>query len=135
MMAKFAWAAALTLGLSACAGDDVAPKEPVNDTPTIVPDAPGDAGETAEKPAGAGQAGGEATPEKAEAGKPVAAPASTAGGEKTVIPGALNVRSAGSMTGAVVRTLPKGAKVQVQSCEKGWCKIGENEFVGARHLE
>jgi uncharacterized protein YgiM (DUF1202 family) len=124
----------LTLALSACASDEVATsQEPVaNEAPPVIPDAPGDAGETSPKPAGQGQAGEVAATPQAPA---AAAPAPAAVGDKTVVPGALNVRSGPGMDQPVVRTIPKGAKVQTQSCALGWCKIGESEYVGSKHLE
>lgn len=130
MIGKLGWATALMLALSACAGDEQPVQEPVSgDGAATIPDAPG--GETSEKPAGAGQAA---------AAAPAATPTETAStpaaaGEKSVVPGALNVRQEPSMESPVVRVLQQGAKVSVQSCDKGWCKIGEGEFVGARHLQ
>lgn len=127
MLVRLGWTAALVMALTACAGDDAAPKEPVEEGTPAIPDTPG--GEAAEKPAGAGQAG-EA---KAPAAKAEAAPA--APGERTVATGALNVRSAPGMSSNVVRVLKGGERVKPISCEKGWCKLAEGEFVGEKNLK
>ena len=128
MLRSFVCVAVMALPVVACSGDP-APTDPVVAGDAAIPDAPGSSGETTEKPAGEGQAGeaaAVAAPKKAEA---------SASDEKIVAAGALNVRNAPTMTGAVVRTLSKGAKVQATNCAKGWCQIGEGEFVGAKHLQ
>lgn len=135
MMGRSLGAFAMILALSACADDGPGPQETVvsdGETPAI-PDVPGDAGETAPKPAGQGQAGVVASDTQAAA--PSQASPAAAMDEKTVKPGAVNVRSGPGMDQAVIRTLPQGAKVQVRSCARGWCQVGENEYIGARQLE
>lgn len=133
MLVRLGLAAALVLTLTACAGDDAAPKEPVDEASPVIPDSPGDGGETAEKPAGAGQAGAAAEAGAKPAAKVEAVPA--APGERTVATGALNVRSGASMTSSVVRVLKGGERVKPVSCEKGWCKLAEGEFVGEKNLK
>lgn len=127
-----------------CSGDEKAAEEPVAPTAEAkVPDSPGDAGQTAEKPAGEGAAD-DATAEAPAAVEKSTSPApdhaevketGTEGGEMTVASGALNVRSGAGMKNGVVRVLKKGEKVTVSSCDKGWCKLAEGEFVSKKFLQ
>lgn len=120
--------------LAGCTGGEEA-KEPVaaDDKPPTIPDIPGDSGESAEKPAGTGQAG-----EVAEKSQPnvEAARASqpTAGEPGTVNSGALNVRSGPGMKYEVVRVLQKGEKVTLSDCGAVWCKIADGQYVSRRFI-
>lgn len=125
-----------------CSGDEKAAEEPVAPAADAkLPDSPGDAGQTAEKPAGEGQANADAPPPPVEkstspaAEVKEAAPAPAAAGEMTVNAGALNVRSGPGTKNGVVRVLKKGEKVSPASCDKGWCKLGEGEFVSKKYLK
>ncbi len=135
MLTRMAMIAAVFL-LGACTGDDAAPQEPVQAGETAVPDAPG--GETAEKPAGEGEAG--ALPAKEKSTSPAAAVAAAAregeggDGPMVVTSGALSVRSGGGMKHPVVRTIQKGEKVDAKNCGSVWCEIGPNEFVSKKFL-
>lgn len=139
MLLRFCAALLLTMAWSCSGDDDQAPKEPVaTEAPAKVPDSPGDAGQTTEKPAGEGQAAEtppaveKSTAPAVEPVKETAAPA--AAGDMVVKAGALNVRSGAGMKNAVVRVLKKGEKVSPQSCDKGWCKLAEGEFVSKKYL-
>lgn len=137
---EFVWMALTAVALVNCAGNSAQTQEPVDDSKApAIPDAPGDAGETAPKAAGVGQAGGasNAPGSSAVSATAAAAPAAPApaAGERTVIPGALNVRQEPKMDSPVVGKLMKGEKVTVTSCDKYWCKIGDGKFVGAKHLQ
>lgn len=57
----------------------------------------------------------------------VARPANAATREVTAIQA--NVRSEPAMSGAILRTLPKGALVQVWQSENGWFRIGDRDGV------
>jgi hypothetical protein len=143
-------AMAVTPYLWSCSGDDnQAPKEPVaaeQDT-NKVPDNPGTSGEAAAtKPAGAGQANADqaampATPEKSTPDTAAAANTTptpqekaAAEGEMMVKAGALNVRKGPGTKNPVVRTLKRGEKVSPMSCDKGWCKLADNEYVSKKYL-
>jgi predicted chitinase len=47
---------------------------------------------------------------------------------------ALNVRSAPSTSGTILRTLAQGASVNVISTSNGWSQIGNSEYVSATYL-
>lgn len=123
-----------------CSGDDKAAEEPVAPTEEAkIPDSPGDAGTTAEKPAGEGAA---ATTEEPAPVEKSTSPATaevketgTGGGEMTVTAGALNVRSGAGMKNGVVRVLKRGEKVSTAGCTKGWCKLSEGEYASAKYLK
>lgn len=148
MILRLGLAAALSLMMWGCSGDEEKAQEPVaaeGGDAAKMPDAPG-AGETAEKPAGEGAADQAATnpmdaakeaaeKAKAAAETPAPAPAATAGGESMVVKaGALNVRAGMGTKHKVVRTLKKGETVAVAECTKGWCKVGDNEYVSKKYL-
>jgi N-acetylmuramoyl-L-alanine amidase len=127
----------------ACSDEPETPKEPVA-AEQKVPDNPGgEAGEAAAKAAGAGQADAAAPapaaePEKSVAAEPAPAPApaeKAAAGEMVVKAGALNVRNGPGTKHAVVRTLKRGETVSPVSCDKGWCKLAENEYVSKKYLK
>jgi uncharacterized protein YgiM (DUF1202 family) len=48
---------------------------------------------------------------------------------------ALRVRSQPSTSGSTLRTLAKGASVNVISTSNGWSKIGNGQFVSAQYLK
>lgn len=139
---------ALMLPLTwSCSGDeDQKPKEPVA-AEQKVPDQPGmpaaPSGESeAAKPAGEGQAAAEAAPAAAAAAaepeKSVAPteamPAASSQGDMVVKSGALNVRQSPGTKSPVVRQLKRGEHVAPVSCEKGWCKLAEGEYVSKKFL-
>jgi uncharacterized protein YgiM (DUF1202 family) len=128
-------AALLLMMTWSCSGDEPAAEEPVAPTEEAkVPDSPGDAGQTAEKPAGEGDATAEA-PAPVEKSTSPEVKETGVGSEMTVTAGALNVRSGPGMSHGVVRVLKKGEKVNASDCGKGWCKIGEGEYAGAKYLQ
>lgn len=120
---------------AACAGSQA--EEPVSiESSPRVPDAPGDAGETAEKPAGEGQANGAPAPQGTPS-QPAVQSSPTPGDASTGVMVAntdVNVRSAPDKTSSVVRVLKKGTKVDVKSCKRGWCQVGEQEHVAQKFL-
>lgn len=127
-----------------CAGDEAATKEPVDAKTPAIPDAPGDAGETAAKPAGeAAPSNAAKDQEKLDAAAKAAAAKrgnysanadAKVSGDMYVTSGTLNVHSSASMKGKTVRTLKKGDKVTVSSCDGAWCTIGPKEFVSKKFL-
>lgn len=135
----------LLMGLSACTGDQ-STEEPVaasDDAPPAIPDAPGDAGETAEKPAGQGQVNAaeqaESTanataPNAQETTKPAQPSAATSELTVTSSVSFLNVREGPGMSHSPVRTLKGGEKVMVVECKLGWCQIGSGEYVAQKFL-
>lgn len=134
----FAFVVAVGIILTGCTDGGSAPTEPVaNDqsTPSI-PDSPGESGESAEKPAGAGEAGTKDLPatEKSQPNLEAAkgSAASTAAG--TVNSGALNVRSGPGMKFEVIKVLQKGESVTATDCGVVWCKIGEGQYVSKKFL-
>jgi len=159
MIWKYGLIAVMLMLTWSCSGDGgQPPQEPVAATQQPVadkvPDAPGQAGLTAEKAAGEGQAAA-AQAEKslpnmnaAEAAAKAAADKGMAG-QKTdkapaaaeaapmdmvVVPGALNVRSGRGTKHPSVRIVKKGEHVKAQDCKTGWCKIGDNEYVSQKFL-
>jgi hypothetical protein len=130
-------ASMITVGLLAigCTGGNDGASEPVgpDETPPAIPDAPGESGESAEKPAGAGEAGTDELPET-EKSKPNIDAAKGAAGSGTVDTGALNVRSGPGMKHDVVKVLMRGEKVSVSECGDVWCKIGEGQYVSKKFL-
>jgi len=118
----------VVLGMAACTHDAVKTEE------TIVPAAqavPADAKAEGTDAKAAGEvAKGEAK------GPEAAAPAATEKKTKTmyVTASLLNVRDGASMSAKVVRTMPLQTAVEVLEVKLGWAKIGENEYVGAKHV-
>jgi hypothetical protein len=133
----FACVAAIGFILTGCTDGANTPTEPVaNDqSAPSIPDSPGESGESAEKPAGAGEAGAKELPatEKSQPNLDAAnRSASTAPG--TVNSGALNVRSGPGMKFDVIKVLQKGEAVTATDCGVVWCKIGEGQYVSKKFL-
>jgi len=165
MILRYGLIAVMLMLTWSCSGDDgQPPQEPVAPTQQVadkVPDAPGQAGLTAEKAAGEGQAAAaqaeksQPNMDEAKAAAAKAMAAGKAGAEKAmaaaksdkagttaekapmdmvVVPGALNVRSGRGTKNPAVRIVKKGEHVKAQDCKTGWCKIGDNEYVSQKFL-
>src|SRR5262245_5476534 len=114
--------AVVPLCLWSCADDEGAQEPVAGETAPAVPDSHGgDAGTTAEKPAGEGQATEGGAPADATAGEtgsaaepaPAAPPPAAGVSDMVVTAGGLNVRSGPGTKHKSLRVLKKGTKVTV----------------------
>ena len=140
MRLRFAFLSCVILAWS-CSNDNQPAKEAVGvESVDKVPDAPG-TGDAPNKTnaEGAREDVNKLASAPAEKSEPAIEAARDAGqgsvGNFVVKAHQLNVRKGPSLEDSVIRKLNGGDKVAALSCEKGWCKIAEGEFVSEKYLK